>query len=129
MMMITLDDRRRVLELEVYGAYDIARISEVAAAIARLAADDAPWGLLERHHGKPQNLFDFLSAIASAAGSLPERQDPLYRLARLALVCDDPHWLQRILYGPFRTKGRRARIFRSDEIDAARAFAADFSGS
>ena len=129
MMMITLDDRRRVLELEVDGAYDVARIEELVAAVARLAALGAPWGVLERHHGRPDNLMKAMGAFTRASATAFGATDPTQNLVRFALVADDPHWLHRLIAGLFNGGARRARVFRRHELDEARAFVADFSGA
>lgn len=119
MMNIRRDDRHGYLEIELFGAYQLDRMSEVVEEVRELASNHQYIGWLEVHYGKPQNLFTAMMKTASASNK-PEDYGFLKSMRRFALVSDNPGFMFRIFQMFTRGSDFRMKIFPMHERDHAR---------
>lgn len=119
MMNIRIDDRYAYVEVEVFGSYQLERMTEVLHAMRDLADRHGRFSQLEIHHGKPDNLMSALYRLSKSAND-PNEYAFMRQMKKYALVSDNPSLLIRMAVAFSQSGAIKMRIFPMHERDMAR---------
>ena len=119
MMNIRIDDRYAYVEIEVFGSYQLERMTEVLNAMRELADRHGHFSQLEIHHGKPDNLLSALFRLTKSTKD-PNEFTFMRQMKRYALVSDNPSLLIRTAVAFSQPGQIEMRIFPMHERDMAR---------
>ncbi|MEL6359982.1 MAG: STAS/SEC14 domain-containing protein [Pseudomonadota bacterium] len=119
MINIRLDEVGRYIELEVFGAYQPEKVSEILASMRGLAESYGRFSVIEIRHGKPTNLLAMLGSASKASGSEKDYKF-LSKLWRYAVVSDEPGFLFRLAAAFGTGQAAKIKLFKQHEADLAR---------
>ncbi|GJL91832.1 STAS/SEC14 domain-containing protein [Hyphococcus sp.] len=119
MMNIRIDDRYAYVEVEVFGRYQLERMTEVLNAMRDLVVRHGHFSQFEIHHGKPDNFWSMMSSLSKLSQNASD-YDFLRKMHRYALVSDNPPIVMRVITAFARSGSIEMRIFPMHERDLAR---------
>lgn len=124
MMTMTAHDEHAYLEVEVYGAYEEAKMGEFFDLARRMVEKHGHFSELEVHHGKPENAMKIMLSHArqNHLNDL-DSIEFLKQLRKYAVVSDDPGLFFRIYFEITGRLGKaQFRMFKSHQREEARAW-------